>query len=61
MKSGEEEQKMMTSMTKGRIHYFLGRIEDIESSLKKYEKVSLIYKPIVAWISSFGTLVTYFS
>jgi hypothetical protein len=59
--AGEDGQKIVTSMTKGRIHHFLGKVEEIEGNLKKYEKVSLIYKSVVSWISLFGTLNTHLS
>ena len=56
--SGDEYHKVITGLTMNRIKYLGGKIEEIDNSLKKYEKVSFIYKSIVGWIALFNNLAS---
>ena len=47
---------MVTGLTIGRIRLLGSKIEEIEASAKKYEKVSMIYKSLVVWMRAFSSL-----
>lgn len=46
-------------MTQPRLKLLLSRAEELNENAKKYEKVSLIYKPISSWLMHFINISTH--